>query len=287
MEIDGKTYLSREEFLKKEGMPRFEVNPLDVNLAKAQFEMQKRIRQDLTEKQNCMESFELKSPRLQLSKVSIRCDKIRGPEDVYDLVMRVEDKEHRHVALTWIAMGDINRMEHEMSSNQFVLKCKLWIKWFDYAIKNYPTEKGILYYWTEWQKMPHERNWYADNVDLYGISSRQSHELLCGLKWKAEHEKESLFSSNTVIGVQYPGAPGREDEFECMSMELRCYERGQIDLVGYICFLQFDFTRKITRIIIHSFDNIENCITWLDRNGNTTEDCRLRMGELLMFGDSY
>ena len=287
MDIDGKTYQSREEFFKKEGMPRFEVNPLDVNLAKAQFEMQKRIRQDLTEKQNCMESFELKSPRLQLSKVNIQCNKVRGPENIYDLVMRVEDKEHLHVALTWIAMGDINRMEHEMSSNQLVLKCKLWIKWFDYAIKNYPTEKGILYYWTEWQKMPHERNWYADNVDLYGISSRQSHELLCGLKWKAEHEKESLFSSNTVIGVQYPGAPGREDEFESMSMELRCYERGQIDLVGYICFLQFDFTRKVTRIIIHSFDNIENCISWLDRNGNTTEDCRLRMGELLTYGDSY
>lgn len=287
MEIDGKIYLSREEFFKKEGMPRFEVNPLDANLAKAQFEMQKRIRKDLTEKQNCVECFELKSSRLQLSKVSLRCNRVRGPEDIYDLVMRVEDKEHLHVALAWIAMGDINRMEHELSSSQFVPKCKLWIKWFDYAIKNYPTEKGILYYWTEWQKMPPKRNWYADNVDLYCISSSQSHELLCGLKWKAEHEKDTLFSSNTVIGVQYPGAPGREDEFECMSMELRCYERGQIDLVGYICFLQFDFTRKVSRIIIHSFDNIENCISWLDRNGNTTEDCRLRMGELLTYGDSY
>lgn len=289
MEIDGKTYLSREEFFKKEGMLRFEVKPLDVSIAKAQYELQKRIRQDLTEKQSCEEGFELKSPRLQLSTVNIQCHQVRGSEDIYDLVMRVEDKEHKHMALAWIAMGDINRTEHELSSNQFVMKCKLWLEWFDYAIKNYPTEKGILYYWTEWQKTPPEKNWYANDVDLYGISSRQSYELLCSLKWRAEHEheKDGLFRSNAVIGVQYPGAPGREDEFESMSMELRCYERGQIDLIGYLWFSQYDFTSKVTRIIIHSFNSIDNCLLWLDRKSNTTEDCCLRMGELLMFGDSY
>ena len=72
-----------------------------------------------------------------------------------------------------------------------------------------------------------------------------------------------------------------------MSMELRCYERGQIDLVGYIWFLQFDFTRKTTRIIIHSFDSIDNGLTWLGRKEATYEDCCLRMGELLMCGESY
>ncbi|WP_294743484.1 hypothetical protein [uncultured Prevotella sp.] len=289
MEIDGKTYLSREEFFKEKGTPRFEVMPLDVNLARAQFELQKRIRQDLTEKQSCEEGFEMKSPILQLSMVTIQCHKVRGTDDIFDLVMRVADKEHQHVALAWITMGDINRIEQEIVSNQFFMKCKLWLAWFDYAIKTYPTEKGLLYYWTEWQKAPPDKNWYAHDVDVYGISSRQSHELLCGLRCRAEHqqERDNLFRSNAVIRVQYPGAPGREDEFECMSMELRCYERGQIDLVGYIWFLQFDFTRKTTRIIIHSFDSIDNCLTWLGRKQATYEDCCLRMGELLMCGESY
>ena len=44
---------------------------------------------------------------------------------------------------------------------------------------------------------------------------------------------------------------------------------------------------KATRIIIHSFNSIDNCLLWLDRKSDATEDCCLRMGELLMFGDSY
>ena len=72
MEIDGKTYLSREEFFKEKGTPRFEVMPLDVNLARAQFELQKRIRQDLTEKQSSEEGFEMKSPILDYSEKAKR-----------------------------------------------------------------------------------------------------------------------------------------------------------------------------------------------------------------------
>ena len=129
-----------------------------------------------------------------------------GTDDIFDLVMRVADKEYRHVALAWITMGDINRIEQELVSKQFFMKCKLWLAWFDYAIKTYPTDKGLLYYWTEWQKTPPENNWYAHDVDVYGI---------------------------------------------------------------------------------HSFDSINNCLTWLGRKEATYEDCCLRMGELLMFGDSY
>lgn len=289
MEIDGKTYLSREEFFSQLGNVRFEVNPLDVNLAKAQFEMQKRIRQDLTEKQECIEDFELTSPRMVLSKVSIRCSRVTGEEDMYDLVMRVEDKEHEHVAIAWIALGDIDEMEHELTSNQFVPKCKRWVKWFDYAKKNYPTEDGLLYYWTEWQMMPPEKNWYNGDVDLYGISYDQAYELMINLKWATEFASENngLFKDDRVINVKYPGAPGRESKFECMSLQLQCYSRGQIDLVGYIWFQQTDFTSKATRIIIHSFDSISKCSRWLSRREHTAHDCCLRMGELLMFAHKY
>ena len=289
MEIDGKTYLSREEFFDQLRDVRFEVNPLDMGLAKVQFEMQKLIRQDLTEKQECIEGFELKSPMMLLSSVSIRCYRVTGEEDVYDLVMRVEDKEHKHVAIAWIAMGDIDEMEHELASNQFVPKCKRWLKWFDYAKKNYPTEGGLLYYWTEWQKTPPEKNWYDGDVDLYGISSHQAHELKTNLEWAAEFASinNGVFTKNRVINVDYPGAPGRESKFECMSLQLLCYKRGQIDLVGYIWFLQHDFTSKTTRIIVHSFDSISKCISWLNRGEHTAHDCCLRMGELLMFGYSY
>lgn len=287
MEIDGKTYLSREEFFGQLKDERFEVNPLDVSLAKAQFEMKKRIRRDLTEKQECVEGFELKSPRTTLSKISIRCFRVTGEEDLYDLVMRVEDKEHEHVALAWLTMGDINDMELEMDSNQFVPMCKRWLRWFDYAKKNYPTNR-VLYYWTEWQKMPPEKNWYDGDVDLYGISHSQAYELMTDLKWEAGRnlDNDSLFRKNRVIDVRYPGAPGRESKFECMSLQLCCYERGQIELVGYIWFLQSDFTSKTTRIIVHSFDSIRNCVRWLGRGEHTANDCCLRMGELLMFGKS-
>lgn len=289
MEIDGKTYLSREEFFSQQKDVRFEVNPLDVSLAKAQFEMQKRIRQSLVEKQECIEAFELKSPRTMLSKVSIRCIGVTGEENLYDLTMRVEDKEHKHVAMAWIAMGDIDEMELELDSNRFVPKCKRWLRWLDYARQNYPTEKGRLYYWTEWQKTPPEKNWYDGDVDLYGISHSQAYELMTDLKWEAGSnlDNDSLFRNNRVMDVRYPGASGNESKFECMSLQLRCYERRQIDLVGYIWFLQSDFTSKTTRIIVHSFDSIRNCVRWLDRGKHTAHDCCLRMGELLMFGESY
>lgn len=289
MEIDGKTYLSREEFFGQLRDGGFEVNPLDVNLAKAQFEMRKRIRQDLSEKQECVEDFELKSPMMLLSSVSIRCYGVTGEENVFDLVMRVEDKERKHVAIAWIAMGGIDEMEHELASNQFVPECKRWLKWFDYAKKNYPTEGGLLYYWTEWQKMPPEKNWYDGDVDLYGISSHQARELKIHLEWAAEFASinNGSFTKDMVINVDYPGAPGRESKFECMSLQLLCYKRGQIDLVGYIWFLQGDFSSKTTRIIVHSFDSISKCIGWLNRGEHTAHDCCLKMGELLMFGHSY
>ena len=282
-------YFSREEFFDQLRDGGFEVNPLDMSLAKAQFEMQKRIRKNLVEKQECIEAFELNSPRTMLSKVSIRCSMVTGEENLYDLVMRVEDKELKHVAMAWLAMGDTSEMELELASNQFVPKCKRWLKWFDYAKRNYPTEKGKLYYWTEWQKMPPEGNWYDGDVDLYGISNSQAYELMTNLKWDAESnlDNDSLFRNNRVLDVRYPGAPGNESKFECMSLQLRCYERRQIDLVGYIWSLQRDFTSKATRIIVHSFDSIRNCVRWLDRGKHTAHDCCLRMEELLMFGYSY
>jgi hypothetical protein len=51
--------------------------------------------------------------------------------------------------------------------------------------------------------------------------------------------------------------------------------------------MQFDFTRKCTRIIIHSFDSIDSCLMWLGRKEDTIEDCCLKMGDLALFGDSY
>ena len=289
MEIDGKEVMSREEFFKKEGMPRFEISPLDMMLAKAQHQLLGRTRQELTKdgKDSVEESFEMKSPLLQVSRITIRCFKVMGQPQLLDLVMCVEDKEQEHIAKVWLELGDIDEIEPLLDSNRFVPLCKLWVKWLDYALKNYPQKGGLLCYHTDWERKAPQDFSYCD-VDLYSISSSQTQELRHNLELYGGPMGSSnrLFEKECSINVNYPGAPGNEMKFECMSMYLRFYERGQIDLVGIIWFQKGLSDSVATRIIVHSFNRVDKCLHWLSRGEHTTHDCCFRMGELLYHGKS-
>lgn len=276
-------YMSREEFFAQEPA-RFDVKPLDVSLAKAQYDLIPKVRNQTDDDKSSFDtSFTLNSPRLSLSRVSIKCFQITGSSELYDVVMRVDDKEHENFAYGWITMGTFNDIEKALNSNTFVPTCKRWAKWLDYARKNYPTKDGMLYYWTEWQPIKAETQIFKGDPDLYGISSKHAHELKCILRQYFDHLKpgEQLFQRDMVMNCSYPCAPGDEDKFSSMRLQLHCFTTGRIDLVGEIVYNE-NFTYIHTRIIIHSFESIEKCLCWLDRGGDTADDCHLRMGELLM-----
>lgn len=286
--LEGQDYMTREEFFAQE-RGGFQVNPLDVYLAKAQYELLQLAHNELVNGKDCIETeFEMRSPRMRVSKIHLKCSLVTGTKDMFDVVMRVEDKEHENFAYGWITMGLYRDVEKELKGNGFVPKCKQWVKWLDYARKNYPMKDGNLYYWTEWQSIESEKHWYRGDPDLYGISSSQSRELLYKLINSYKHELPDgrLFEKNMVISCDYPGAPGRETKFDGMTLKLIYYVTGRIDLVGIIWF-DVNFDSIPTRIIIHSFESVVQCIWWLGRDENTTNDCHLRMGELLMGGRSY
>ena len=247
--------LTREEFFREERMPRFEVMPLDMMLAKAQHQLLRRTRQELMVegKDKVEESFRVPHSLQSLSAVTFTCFKVTGQPYLLDLVMRVEDQEQKYVAKVWLELGDIDEMELVLNSNTFVPQCKRWLRWLDYARKNYPEKDGLLCYHTDWEVKTPSFFSYCD-VDLYGMSSRQTYELKLKL------------------------------EFDCATMFLQFYERRQIDLIGVIWYYRGADDSIASRIIIHSFNRIDKCLHWLSRKEHTSEDACIRMSELLFYG---
>lgn len=281
--MEEKYFLSREEIFATV-LPRFEVKPLDVSLAKAQYDLLEKVRNktDL-DKLSIETSCKFNSPRLSLSKISIRCFPVTGSTEMYDMVMRAEDKEQENFAYGWITMGTFDEIEKMLNSNVFLFICKRWAKWLDYARTQYPIEDGKLYYNTEWQPAKADKQIYKNDPDLYGISYSQAYELKCSLSlyYNRLCSNGQLFQKDMVMSCSHPGAPGDEDKFSSMRLQLHCFTSGRIDLVGEITYNE-NFTYIRTRIIVHSFDSVEKCLWWLNRGAATAEDCHLRMGELLM-----
>lgn len=283
--MNEKDYFSREEFFAKEPAG-FVVMPLDMSLAKAQYELLEMVRNRNNYINVSFETnYTFKSQRLSLAKINIRCSQIKGSTEMYEVVMRVEDKEKENFAYGWVTMGTLDEIEKMLHSSLFVPSCKRWVKWLDYARTHYPIDDGTLYYWTEWQPISAIGNIYRDDPDLYGICYNHVHELKCTLRHYYDQIQpgERFFPKDMVMSCSNPGAPGDEDKFSSMQLRLLCFTTGRIDLVGEIVYNEnFTYIRK--RIIIHSFDSIEKCLWWLDRGSATADDCHLKMGELLTCG---
>ena len=99
MKINDMELLTREEFFREERMPRFEVMPLDMMLAKAQHQLLRRTRQELMVegKDKVEESFRVPHSLQSLSAVTFTCFKVTGQPYLLDLVMRVEDQEQKNM----------------------------------------------------------------------------------------------------------------------------------------------------------------------------------------------
>jgi hypothetical protein len=287
MKINDMELLTREEFFREERMPRFEVMPLDMMLAKAQHQLLRRTRQELMVegKDKVEESFRVPHSLQSLSAVTFTCFKVTGQPYLLDLIMRVEDQEQKYVAKVWLELGDIDEMELVLNSNTFVPQCKRWLRWLDYARKNYPEKDGLLCYHTDWEVKTPSFFSYCD-VDLYGMSSRQTYELKLKLEMYGSPSDSAnmLFEKECAINVNYPGAPNDESKFDCATMFLQFYERRQIDLVGVIWYYRGADDSIASRIIIHSFNRIDKCLHWLSRKEHTSEDACIRMSELLCYG---
>ena len=273
--------MTREEFFKRFKPRGFEVNPLDVLLANAQYEMIRRLRKGLSRRLDSVEEFidMARMPETQLSGVSIQCVKVKGVEDCYELAAYVEDKERENVAWVWLTMGTVAELAAKVESPDFLLTVKRWVTWLDYARETYPIGEGGLFYHSEWQKKPIELKWLMTDPDVYGFCSRMSQELLVKLQnytFKPDSE-DMLFSKNMDINCSYPGAARDESLFESMSMKLSFYDYGRIELVGTMWFTRSEHP---ARIVMHAFDSVEHCRIWLSRKEDTTEDCCWQIANL-------
>ena len=130
--------LTQTEFLKQKGPFRFEVNPLDVNLAKMQHALLERVPKELylnKQANSVEEKYESHSPQLEVSTIMVDCSR-SGNDTSYNLWLTVYDKEHRRIHEQRLASGSDLQINTYLESSDFVPTCKGYVLYYDYEYKH-------------------------------------------------------------------------------------------------------------------------------------------------------
>ena len=130
--------LTQTEFLKQKGPFRFEVNPLDVNLAKMQHALFERVPKELflnKQANSVEEKYESHSPQLEVSTIMVDCS-CSGNDTSYNLWLTVYDKEHRRIHEQRLASGSDLQIKTYLESSDFVPTCKGYVLYYDYEYKH-------------------------------------------------------------------------------------------------------------------------------------------------------
>ena len=130
--------LTQTEFLKQKGPFRFEVNPLDVNLAKMQHALLERVPKELflnKQTNSVEEKYESHSPQIEVSTIMVDCLR-SGNDTSYSLWLTVYDKERRRKHEQRLASGSDLQIKTYLESSDFVPTCKGYVLYYDYEYKH-------------------------------------------------------------------------------------------------------------------------------------------------------
>lgn len=103
----------------------FEVNPLDVNLAKIQFNLTKRLEREIPEFGDfapVVENYESKDPTLNISTVKVLCKKFS--DKVRSLELYVQDRARVNEYNYIISQGEKDQILKAVNGNNFFEECK-------------------------------------------------------------------------------------------------------------------------------------------------------------------
>ena len=138
--------LTQKEFLEKRGPFRFEVKPLDVNLAKIQHSLLEKVRAglSLTENDKVKENFVSKSPRLQIKDVIVEILPSKIFSRKYSLWLMVTEKDGERQEGKRLLEGDVHQLESFLNSPSFLSECKGLVLYYDYIFKNFKSFRDYV-----------------------------------------------------------------------------------------------------------------------------------------------
>lgn len=136
--MDKEQVLTKEEFLILNSIrfSKFEVDPLDVNIAKMQMDISKKIKSIMAgQEQPCdfQEQYLSKDPTKQIGLITIDCSINKNTQ--CGLVLTVYDKKKMSEESTCLFHGHIADLSDYLSGTSFLGICKGHIMWFDYVLK--------------------------------------------------------------------------------------------------------------------------------------------------------
>jgi len=119
-----------KQIITKTAKPGFEVNPLDVNLAKIQFNLTKRLEREIPEHGDfaqVVERYISKDPTLNISTIEVLCKKsnIESKKDMLrTLVLNISDKASINTYSCELINGEKTEIIKAVNSKDFFETCK-------------------------------------------------------------------------------------------------------------------------------------------------------------------
>lgn len=132
--------LNKKEFVERYGPFRFELHPLDVNLARMQHSLLLRIKEglfDAPEQKSISETYESKNPEAYYSSVKVECMRTGERLAPYAIWLTVYDLKRERVREVRLTTGDEERIMTFLNATKFEPACKENVLYFDYEFKNY------------------------------------------------------------------------------------------------------------------------------------------------------
>lgn len=119
-----------KQIIAKTAKPVFEVNPLDVNLAKIQFNLTKRLEREIPEHGDfaqIVERYISKDPTLNISTIEVLCKKsnIESKKDMLrTLVLNISDKANINTYSCELLNGEKSEIIKAVNDKNFFETCK-------------------------------------------------------------------------------------------------------------------------------------------------------------------
>lgn len=133
-------WLNYKDFIVSQGSFSFDVNPLDVNLAKMQQSLLEGFRREVSSQTtgySARECYTLQDPVLHIKDVVIECIQSKRYSFEYSLWVTVTDIEQCRKEDKRLVLGNMDQINNYLDSPTFLSDCKGVVLYYDYVFKNF------------------------------------------------------------------------------------------------------------------------------------------------------
>lgn len=89
--------------------------------------------------------------------------------------------------------------------------------------------------------------------------------------------KQNGTNMGVLIKPDYMAAPENDSLFDCLQLYAKAADNNTVELSGTVYYWNpVDGTREVS-VLIHTFNNIDDCISWLSDEASASEECAGRL----------